>query len=197
MKTKSKVASGITYVLLILALLGGIGFVATFTNGFTDSFKSFYVEYNGQSIMSDTQLMLPCGDELRFDAKYVFEDIGQKGDYKVKIVTNSNSDTTFDYTVDGVPYAYLSDRDITNAFDIQKQDGYFTLTLPNGITLQSILDKVYEGQEVVIEDNVNERNTCYYAMIVSSYDDSVSYRIDFCFNVGVAGIELDKSEVIF
>ena len=194
MKTKSKVASGITYVLLILALLGGIGFVATFTNGFTDSFKSFYVEYNEQSIMSDTQLMLPCGEELRFDAKYVFEDIGQKGDYKVKVVTNSNSDTTFDYTVDGVPYAYLSDKDITHAFDILHEDGYFTLTLPQGVTLQSILDKVYE---VEIEDNVDERNKCYYAMIVSSYDESVSYRIEFSFNVGVAGIELDKSEVIF
>ena len=197
MKKRSKVVSGIVYILLILALLGGIGFVATFTNGFTDSFKSFYVEYNGQSIMSDTQLMLPCGEELRFDAKYVFEDIGQKGDYKIKIVTNSNSDTTFDYLVDGVPYAYLSDKDITHVFDITHEDGYFTLTLPQGITLQSILDKVYEGQEVEIEDNVDERNKCYYAMIVSSYDESVSYRIEFCFNVGVAGIELDKSEVIF
>ena len=197
MKKRSKVVSGIVYILLILALLGGIGFVATFTNGFTDSFKSFYVEYNGQSIMSDTQLMLPCGEELRFDAKYVFEDIGQKGDYKVKIVTNANSDTTFDYLVDGVPYAYLSDKDITHAFDILLEDGYFTLTLPQGVTLQSILDKVYEGQEVEIEDNVNERNKCYYAIIVSSYDESVSYRIEFSFNVGVAGIELDKSEVIF
>lgn len=197
MKKRSKVVSGIIYALLILALLGGIGFVATFTNGFTDSFKSFYVEYNGQSIMSDTQLMLPCGEELRFDTKYVFEDIGQKGDYKVKIVTNANSDTTFDYLVDGVPYAYLSDKDITHAFDVKLEDGYFTLTLPQGVTLQSILDKVYEGQEVEIEDNVNERNKCYYAMIVSSYDESVSYRIEFSFNVGVAGIELDKSEVIF
>ena len=197
MKTKSKVVSGIVYILLILALLGGIGFVATFTNGFTDSFKSFYVEYNGQSIMSDTQLMLPCGEELRFDTKYVFEDIGQKGDYKVKIVTNSNSDTIFDYLVEGVPYAYLSDKDITHVFDILLEDGYFTLTLPQGVTLQSILDKVYEGQEVEIEDNVDERNKCYYAMIVSSYDESVSYRIEFSFNVGVAGIELDKSEVIF
>ena len=197
MNTKSKVVSGIIYALLILALLGGIGFVATFTNGFTDSFKSFYVEYNGQSIMSDTQLMLPCGEELRFDTKYVFEDIGQKGDYKVKIVTNSNSDTTFDYLVDGVPYAYLSDKDITHAFDVKLEDGYFTLTLPQGVTLQSILDKVYEGQEVEIEDSVDERNKCYYAMIVSSYDESVSYRIEFSFNVGVAGIELDKSEVIF
>ena len=197
MKKRSKVVSGIVYILLILALLGGIGFVATFTNGFTDSFKSFYVEYNGQSIMSDTQLMLPCGEELKFDAKYVFEDIGQKGDYKVKIVTNSNSDTTFDYLVDGVPYAYLSDKDIIHAFDIKFEDGYFTLTLPQGITLQSVLDKVYEGQEVEIEDNVDERNKCYYAMIVSSYDESVSYRIEFSFNVGVAGIELDKSEVIF
>ena len=197
MNTKSKVVSGIIYALLILALLGGIGFVATFTNGFTDSFKSFYVEYNGQSIMSDTQLMLPCGEELRFDTKYVFEDIGQKGDYKVKIVTNSNSDTTFDYLVDGVPYAYLSDKDITHAFDVKLEDGYFTLTLPQGVTLQSILDKVYEGQEVEIEDNVDERNKCYYAMIVYSYDESVSYRIEFSFNVGVAGIELDKSEVIF
>ena len=197
MKKRSKVVSGIIYALLILALLGCIGFVATFTNGFTDSFKSFYVEYNGQSIMSDTQLMLPCGEELRFDTKYVFEDIGQKGDYKVKIVTNSNSDTTFDYLVDGVPYAYLSDKDITHAFDILHEDGYFTLTLPQGITLQSILDKVYEGQDVEIEDSVDERNKCYYAMIVSSYDESVSYRIEFSFNVGVAGIELDKSEVIF
>ena len=197
MKTKSKVVSGIIYALLILALLGGIGFVATFTNGFTDSFKSFYVEYNGQSIMSDTQLMLPCGEELRFDTKYVFEDIGQKDDYKVKIVTNANSDTIFDYLVDGVPYAYLSDKDITHVFEVKLEDGYFTLTLPQGVTLQSILDKVYEGQEVEIEDSVDERNKCYYAMIVSSYDESVSYRIEFSFNVGVAGIELDKSEVIF
>ena len=41
----------ITYVLIVLLLVGGVGFVAYFTNGFTDGFKSFYVSVNGENVL--------------------------------------------------------------------------------------------------------------------------------------------------
>jgi hypothetical protein len=40
------IAKLIGYVLVVLLLVGSVGLVYKFTNGFNEDFKTFYIEYN-------------------------------------------------------------------------------------------------------------------------------------------------------
>ena len=85
---------------------------------------------------------------------------------------------------------------LTNVFQIDKQDTYFTLTLPEDISLEKVLESVYE-KDVEVPNDVEATESYLYTLVVSSYDESVTYHIDFSFYIGVTGVTLDKSEVVF
>ena len=46
-------------------------------------------------------------------------------------------------------------------------------------------------------NNVEATEPYLYTRVVSSYDESVTYHMDFAFYIGVTGVTLDKSEVVF
>ena len=49
----TKATTIIAYVLIVLALVGVIGFIAKFTSGFTSDFKTFYVTIDGKDVMTE------------------------------------------------------------------------------------------------------------------------------------------------
>ena len=197
---KTKMAKIITCVLLALLLVGTVGLIAHFTNGFREDFKTFYVTYAGEDILSEkSNLELSRGEEHRFDVTYIFEGLDAeetpKG-YSVEIVSNVEKGKEFEYTVDGEKITYVDGMYLTNAFQINKQDMYFTLTLSEDISLEKVLESVYE-KDVEVPNNVEATESYLYTLVVSSYDESVTYHIDFSFYIGVTGVTLDKSEVVF
>ena len=197
---KTKMAKIITCVLLALLLVGTVGLIAHFTNGFREDFKTFYVTYAGEDILSEkSKLELPSGEELRFDVTYIFEGLNEETEpkgYSVEIVSNVEKGKEFEYTVDGEKITYVDGMYLTNAFQIDKQDTYFTLTLPEDISLEKVLESVYE-KDVEVPNDVEATESYLYTLVVSSYDESVTYHIDFSFYIGVTGVTLDKSEVVF
>lgn len=197
---KTKIAKIITAVLLALLLVGTVGLIAHFTNGFREDFKTFYVTYAGEDILSEkSNLELSRGEEHRFDVTYIFEDLDEgtepKG-YSVEIVSNVGKGKEFEYTIDGEKITYVDGMYLMKAFQIDKQDTYFTLTLSEDISLKKVLENVYE-KDVEVPNNVEATEPYLYTLVVSSYDESVTYHIDFAFHIGVTGVTLDKSEVVF
>ena len=197
---KTNITKIITSVLLALLLVGTIGLIAHFTNGFREDFKTFYVTYEGEDILSEkSKLALPRGEEHRFDVTYIFEDLDEetasKG-YSVEVVSNAEKGNELAYTVDAEKITYVDGMYLTNAFQIDKQDTYFTLTLPEDISLEKVLESVYE-KNVEVPNDVESTEPYLYTLLVSSYDESVIYYIDFAFHIGVTGVTLDKSEVVF
>lgn len=190
----------LTYVLLLLLVVGMIGFFALFTNGFTSDLKSFYVEFNGKKILTqNNNLALDCDKELRFDIKYTFDvfagkDSEPKG-YSVQIVPNITAETNFDFTVDGQIYSFAGEKDLTSAFNIVEYDTYFTLNLPSTLTLQQVLQAVYGNAKTVTVDNAKS-NLKYYRLVITSYDGTVSYSIFFNPYYAVISVTLDKEEII-
>ena len=118
----TKVVKVITYVLVVLVVVGIIGLIFTLTNGFNEDFKTFYVEYNGEKILtSNKRLLLDSGEEHRFDTKYVFDsDSVEVQGYNVSITPNDEEGNQFEFTVDGNLYIFDSDLDLTKAFNITK-----------------------------------------------------------------------------
>ena len=197
---KTKIVKIITSVLLALLLVGTMGVIAHFTNGFREDFKTFYITYEGEDILSEkSSLELPRGEEHRFDVTYIFEGLDKEAEpkgYSVEIVSNVEKGKEFEYSVDGEKVRYVDGMYLTNVFQIDRQDTYFTLTLPEDISLKKILESVYE-KDVEVLNNVEATEPYLYTLVVSSYDESVTYHMDFAFYIGVTGVTLDKSEVVF
>lgn len=198
MQSKGQTAAKVIGVILVLLLLAGlVAVVYRFTNGFNEDFKTFYVEHNGNQILTtDTQMSLEAGEVYRFDVKYTFDtENAQPKDYNVKVVPNVERD--FDYTVDGERYLYSKTSDLTGAFGLSKQDTYFEITIPEDMSIQKALESCYPGQSVVVPDSAVADNPYPYALIVSSYNESVVYHIYLSIGVNVTSVSLDQTEIVF
>ena len=198
MQSKGQLAAKVIGIILVLLLVAGlVAVIYKFTNGFNEDFKTFYVEYEGKQILAqNSELALEPGKTYRFDVKYTFDtQQSETKDYSVEIVPNAEQD--FEYTVDGEPYLFSRAGDLSAAFSLKKQATHFEITLREDMTIQSVLETVYPGQQVEVPGTAADENPFPYALIVSSYNGNVSYRIAFNLGADVTGITLDPSQIIF
>ena len=197
---KNTIAKAISALLVLLLCVGIIAVIAQFMNGFQEEFKTFYLTYKNENIMSaNTKRFFEPGEEHRFDVTYTFEFVDENEkpqDYNVKIVSNVDEGNEFTFTVDGETKKYTDGMDLSKAFSLKKQDTYFVFTIPEKATLQSILHSIYGGT-VVAPDLSDFENLYLFALVVSSYDESVTYNIDFSFGEEVTKIQIYPNEVVF
>ena len=99
--------------------------------------------------------------------------------------------------MDGETYLYSKTGELSAAFSLKKQKSYFEITLREDMTIQSVLETVYPGQQVEVPETAADENPFPYTLIVSSYNGNVSYRIAFDLGTDVTGITLDPSQIIF
>lgn len=201
MNKTNTIAKIITSILILLLLVGSLGFIFRFTNGFQEDFKSFYLTHEGKNIVAtNSEMCFLSGEEYRFDVNYVFEflDEGEEvsTDYSVKIVPNVDEETDFTFTVNGEDVKYSSITDLTSGFNLDKQEEYFTFSIPENASLASIL-QVFYGEAVEAPNDEDFENLYLYTLVVSSYNERVTYYIDFMIEPYANGIRLNEYWVVF
>lgn len=183
MKTFAKI---IGYGLVLLLIAAAVGFTYKFTNGFNEDLKTFYIEYNGRQILTtENKLTFKKEAVHRFDIKYTFDkdDAEPKG-YKVKIVPNVTRN--FDFTVNGEKYLFSKVGELTEAFAPIKKDTSFELYFPESLSFSEILSKAYNGGSVSVPADALTNNPYPFRLQISSYNDKVTYNIDFAIDkIGV------------
>ena len=198
MKTDGKIIAKIIGVILVLLVVTGlVAIIYKFTNGFNEEFKTFYVDYGGEQILSaDSNLALAKNETHRFDVKYTFDtpQSDVKG-YSVEIMPNAERD--FDFTVDGERYLYSKQDDMSAAFGLKKSDTYFELTIPQDFSLEYALQSCYPGKEVIVPEEAISANEYPYMLVVSSYNGNIVYHIALSVGTEVTGVTLDPSQIIF
>ncbi len=179
MRTFAKI---IGYGLVLLLIVAAIGFAYKYTNGFNEDLKTFYVEYGGKQILTtESKMTLKSGSVHRFNVKYTFDkDDAEPKDYKVKIVPNVTRD--FDFMVDGEKHIFSKVGDLTAVFAPVKSQMYFELSLPETLSLREVLKKAYNGTGASVPDDAEKNNPYPYTLVISSYNDKVTYNIDFTFS---------------
>ncbi len=179
MRTFAKI---IGYGLVLLLIVAAIGFAYKYTNGFNEDLKTFYVEYSGKQILTtESKMTLKSGSVHRFNVKYTFDkDDAEPKDYKVKIVPNVTRD--FDFMVDGEKHIFSKVGDLTAVFAPVKSQMYFELSLPETLSLREVLKKAYNGTGASVPDDAEKNNPYPYTLVISSYNDKVTYNIDFTFS---------------
>lgn len=178
MRTFAKI---IGYGLVVVILAVFVGVTYKYTNGFNEDFKTFYIAYNGNQILTTENKMTFKKEAVhRFDVKYTFDKNGDKPKgYKVKIVSNMTRD--FDYTVDGENYLFSKLGDLTTAFEPIMYDTFFELYFPESLSFSGILKKAHNGKSVSVSDDALINNPYPFKLQVSSYNDKVTYNIEFTF----------------
>lgn len=185
----------ITYILIVLLLVGTVGIVIKFTNGGTTDFKTFYVEADGKTYLDSGKFALKHG-ENRFETKYTFANNNadkHKG-YTVKIVPNTTEETDFNFVFNGETISFGSIGDLTASFDIRKDKTGFCI-VDNGITVESVLQDIFG--DIELNDIQFDYSKAYFNLIVSSYNGENSVVIELLVNVPVTGVDLDKDDIVF
>lgn len=197
MKGKA-VAKIIAFVLVALIMVAVVGVVYRFTNGFNESFKTFYIEHDGKRILTaDSKLELTCCTTQRFGVKYTFD--GEKSeakDYNVGIVPHAEKD--FEFTVDGTKRKFSKAENLNEAFALKKSETSFEFTLPDEPTIEQVLERAYAGKTLMVPPDANANNPYPFRLVVSSYNNAVKFNVDIkMLEAGVSGIELDVTHIVF
>ena len=185
----------IIYALIILALIGVLGFIIYFTGGFTTDFTGFYATVDGEDVMSTgSNFRMKTNDPLKVEVKYVFASPKDEAKgYSVKVVPNPIKDKDFDFRLNGDLYSFQAENDLTAGFEIKQEDTSFTLT-PKG-DLTAILSAVYPGYTVAdCNDHAYEN---MFTLIVTSYNGEAEVRVNFTVTEDIQGVILDKEVIEF
>lgn len=181
---------GFLAVAIILATMSV--FFAYHTAGFKQDFKTFYVVCESNTITTSASGYEMAMDEpLDVTIRYVLKS-DEKG-YSVKVVPNHIAEKDFYFSIDGNDYVYSEVSDLTKGFDIEYGEKSFSIRPKGGIT--GVLKAVYDGNEV--EDCTQKAYKDMFSLVISSYDGKQSVKINFTLSEDVAGIVLDREEIIF
>ena len=185
----------ILYALIILVLIGILGFIIYFTGGFTTEFTGFYVTVDGKDVMSTgSGFRMKADDPLEVEVKYVFASPNDEAKgYTVKVVPNAIDGKDFDFTLNGDKYAYQSENDLTAGFNIKQEADSFTIS-PKG-NLTKILSSVYP--EDTVEDCTDKAYENMFTLVVTSYNGEAEIRVNFTVTESIRGVILDKEVIEF
>lgn len=185
----------IIYALIILALIGILGFIIYFTGGFTTDFTGFYTTVDGKDVLSTGNgFRMKENDPLKVEVKYVFASPNDEAKgYTVKVVPNAIDGKDFDFTLNGDKYSYQSEQDLTAGFDIKQEDDSFTIA-PKG-NLTEILSAVYPND--TIEDCADKGYENMFTLVVTSYNGKAEVRINFTVVESIRGVILDQEVIEF
>lgn len=191
----TKATKIISYVLIVLALVGVIGFIAKFTSGFTSDFKTFYVTIDGKDVMVEANhYAIGKNETMKVDVKYTFNSSNSEvNGYSVKIVPNTREDKNFDFLVDGEVHSFYDIEDLSAGFIIEKSENSFTIT-PKG-ELTDILKAVYPEGEVADCSEYNHHNM--FSLVITSYNGTSTVTVNFAVLREAEKVFFDQEAIVF
>ncbi len=179
MKNKSFFSTLVQVVLLCLLLAGFVFvfvFASRYTNGFTGELVSFYLQTtDGERVSGEAERELTYGQRYLYHVIYTFGFATDENGYTVKVVPNVTDDTDFDFSAGEKYYSYGDVGELTNYFDIVREDTYFTIAA--NMELSDMLALVYGSSVSGVPDTVDS-GFAYYTLVVQSNADA-SVKINF------------------
>lgn len=165
----------ITYILVVLLVLGVAGAAVALI--MRDRGVTFYVESGDDRYLANDvegYFTIYFGEMYEFKVS-AFD--GGAMDYTVKVT--ANADNNFEFTADGHTYSFYGDdnslNDYSELFGLTKIAEGFSISVPEGFTLESALESKYGGKIVLTEDL--DKSLCYFVLTVTSGDSIVMIKL--------------------
>lgn len=182
MKRAGNAISVIVYAVIFAVVIGAVALIIAFVN---NGAKNFYVQYGDEKISYKTEnVELPKDAYSLFYCKNVFglTDKTEKAkNFTVQIVFNENNMKDCDMTefaVDGKALEFYR-IDFTDCFNLKLYDGYFTLYLPQTLTLGTLLSVVYPDNAVTGFKDIDLYEKDRLSIVVYSEEEQATVTINF------------------
>ena len=190
-KTRSKVKTAVTVILVIMLLILSLGLLARLTNVFGNKIA---VTYNGTKITKDFEgLEIESGTEIEVKAP---------GEYEVKIYAEGSAESDFSFTVDGEEYSWVEDiaganggrgEDFTEVFEIEKTEKGFKIS--GGI--KKVLKDIWPVAEIELPEELPAGDRFRMEIRSGKTTLTVGFSVKEPGSVGVEKIELAPGEIVF
>ncbi len=168
---------------VIIVLFGAIGMIYAFIN---NGQKNVFVQYGNEKISYKTEnLELDKNTYNVFFCKNVLAISGETTkatNYTVSIVANEEAFADCDFSMmkmDGIPTNSFLATDVTAAFEIHVDNGYFLLYLPETLTVDFVLSRVYPRAEITGVPDINLYEKDYFSILVYSEQEKSTITISF------------------
>lgn len=188
---KTGVFKFISYILVILILVGVIGCIAFLTNNFTQEPATMLVQVNGQLVKGNV-------DSIVFDktSPAVFRVLNLSGQgYTIQIIPEVADDLDFEFKLGDETVWFSADQsDYSSVFDITETEDGFEIDFSK-CKMADILIAKYP--EYVVSEVPNPTSGSYFTLVIKDKGTKSQVRIALnnILDVAVEGVELDKSEV--
>lgn len=198
-KRSDSIISKISYTIIVifvgLLLLLFICFFAKFTNGFTSSFATFYVEYDGKTIASDKPgYVFELGKKYDFKVGYTLGFLNnEEKTFSVEVIPNITDKTDFNYMLSSETHNFSSIKSLTSYFDIEGNENGFTFSASK--TLEQMVAQ-YHNNDVIGVPAVNESSVDYLKLVISSEDNSQQINLTFNLAVPAESVIIDGGAII-
>lgn len=189
---KAKKIFGIIVIVLLVAVLGtGVYFAGKYTNWFKEGLSSFYVEKDGKILKDESNLTLFSGSENTFKIT-ALENISadDKNIYDVKVFGGYDDFVRFKVGEDEKRSCNI---DFTECFDITVNKTSFTISLPEEITIESIVEKNYKDSDVTFSSEVDQTKK-YFILQIVDVDKPSNVYLNFYFSIFQKATKIEMLE---
>lgn len=169
----------ITYILVVLLVLGIAGMVTYFV--LRSQGVTFYVEYNGERYIANGDggsLALLNGETHTFSVKSLTD-----GEVNYSVKVTSNGANNFSFTTNGeIWYLWNDDEtkdDYTDIFEVEKSADSFTITIPADFSVEKAVEEKFDGEIVLQDESDIQNDLCYFVLIVSVDESTVCLPFSF------------------
>lgn len=112
------------------------------------------------------------------------------------VAISANPDCNFDYSVDSQIYRWSSVTDLSTAISLTASSDSFTVTIPDGDTIEALIARVHAVDETSVEVLSALPNSAPLFKITVSCNGQTS-TLTAAYGFDVDSIELDQSQIIF
>jgi len=154
---------------------------------------NFYLVHNGTQITENvSDLVLERGTPEKFEIAY-FEGLEEeKQGYYVTVETIPDGNN-FYFKIQGQDSSFYATRsDVTDFFEIDMQEEYFTITLDEKFKATDVIEWVYSDKRIYFPEEV-DCSKSFYKIVVHLEDGTAVYNIGFRCEYTAEGISIDDN----
>lgn len=168
----------IASIILVLLIVAAVAFCVKIFNK-TNEQPEFYLVNKGVAITDETtEIVLNKGEIETFNIIYEEEYDGEKAEYDISIELFPN-ENNFYFEIDSEPSSfYATPSNVTEFFEIDIQEEYFTITLNENFKITDVIQQIYDGKNVTFDDEI-DCSKAYLKIVVWLSDETKAYEIPF------------------
>lgn len=181
-------------VVVVLILVAVIAFISI--NVVRESQKAnFYLVHNGTQITeSSSELLLERGIPEKFEIAY-FEGMEEKKQEYYVTVDCIPDGNNFYFKIQGQDSSFYATRsDVTEFFEIETQEEYFTITLDEKFKATDVIEWVYSDKKVYFPEEV-DCSKSFFKIVVHLKDGTTVYSLPFRCEYEAEGININENTV--